>query len=126
MENPNKSVRNYRRLYVEGKHIMAHAVAWAIMTGVLPKHGIDHRDRDQSNNRWSNLREATQSQNMKNLGVCRKNKTGVRGISIFDNRYRANISVDGKRMHLGLFNTIEDASAVRKAAEKKFYGEWAG
>lgn len=122
----NKSVRTYRRLWVENTHILAHVVAWVLMTGNFPDCEIDHRDRDQSNNIWSNLRLATHEQNMRNQSLSKRNKTGVRGVSLFEcGRYRATINVDRKKKHLGLFDTVEAATESRKNAEANYYGEWA-
>lgn len=48
--------------------------------------------------------------------------TGVTGISRFRNgKYRAYITVDRKQIGLGYFDSIDDAIAVRKAAEKKYF-----
>ena len=43
--------------------LMAHNVAWAMMTGAWPEHEIDHEDRDPSHNQWDNLRAATHAEN---------------------------------------------------------------
>src|SRR5262245_49189894 len=59
----NKSVRRYRRLYINGKHYLAHVIAAAIMCDEWPIDELDHRDRNQANNRWENLRFATHRQN---------------------------------------------------------------
>ena len=122
----NKSVRKYRRLYIDGHHYMAHVIAWVIIKGEFPKIGIDHEDRNQENNRWKNLREATQLQNSKNRSIARNNKTGVTGVSIFNDRFRASIRIDTKRIHLGLFDTVKEAAKVRRKAEKEYFGEFAG
>lgn len=120
----NKSVRNYRRLYIDGRHYMAHAVAWAIVTGEWPRE-IDHKDRCQGNNVWTNLRLATHAENGRNRSLGKNSTTGVRGVSRFGGRYRATISRDGKLISLGIHDTIEAAAAVRRAAEKEHFGEFA-
>jgi len=121
----NKSVRQYRRLWIDDHHYLAHVIAWALKTGAWPKNEIDHRDGDQSNNRWSNLRAATRQQNPKNRKKNKNNTTGISGVSQFNGRFRATIGVDHKVISLGLYDTVESAANARKAAEKKWYGEWA-
>lgn len=97
---------------------------WLYMTGEWPKNLIDHKDRDPSNNRWSNLREATDSQNHQNSAV--RNSLGYKGIDQRGpNLFRARIYVNKERINLGNFRTKEEAAeAYRKAADKHF-GEYA-
>ena len=121
----NTSVRDYRRLYIDGEHKMAHVVAWRLMTGAWPTHEVEHKDRQQGNNRWDNLRPATHQQNMFNRSVGKNSLTGVVGVSRFGARFRATLGLNGKRISLGLFDTIEAASAARKAAAEKHYGSYA-
>ncbi len=122
----NKSVRNYRRLYIDGKHFMAHVIAWVIVKGEFPKIGIDHEDRDQGNNRWKNLREAAQIQNGKNRSIAKNNKTGVTGVGLFGSKFRVTINIDGKKAHIGIFDSLKTAAKARRLAERKYYGEFAG
>lgn len=87
---------------------------------------VDHRDGDGLNNRRENLRLATTLQNRLNTGLQRNNKSGRVGVYVHANKWRAHISNNGRLIHLGTFDTVEEAAAVREAAEAKFYGEWSG
>lgn len=51
------------------------------------------------------------------------NKTGVKGVSYMKNKgkYRACIQFKGKSIHLGVFDTIEEAAEARKKGEEKYF-----
>lgn len=103
---------------------MAHRVAWLWMTGEWPDGDIDHIDGDGHNNRWSNLRCVSRSVNALNGGAYRTNALGVRGVYHKGPRYKtrpfcAEIMVDGKKRHLGMYATIDEASAAYQAVAQK-------
>lgn len=88
---------------------------------------VDHIDGDGLNNRRSNLRVATVSENLYNAPANAANKTGYKGVYLVkdSNKYAATISFNNERLHLGTFQTPELAySAYCKAAEK-YHGEFA-
>jgi hypothetical protein len=87
---------------------------------------VDHIDGDGLNNRRSNLRAVTGQQNSRNARVRRDNTTGFKGVSCIkpDQKWRATINVDGKRVWLGCFNTPESAHAAYCAASKKYHGDF--
>jgi hypothetical protein len=87
---------------------------------------IDRRDGDGTNNRWSNLRRATQSQNTANSRRPRHNTSGYKGVSLRrSGRWRAIICNKGRWIYLGTFATPEAAHAVYLAAARKLFGEFA-
>jgi len=104
----------------------AHRVVYYLMTGHHPEFYVDHINRVRHDNRWSNLRDATPSQNSMN---SRKphNKLGHTGIRVKDDgrRFIARIKVDNKEVHLGSFYTIDDAILARKSGEIKYFGDYA-
>lgn len=87
---------------------------------------IDHINHNKLDNRRSNLRVCTQSQNCMN-GLKRKNnKSGVVGVcKAPGGKWRASINVRYKHIHLGQFSNKSDAIKARKEAEKKYFGEFA-
>jgi hypothetical protein len=102
----------YRGVRPEGTIYAEHRLAWFYMTGKWPTSGIDHINRNPSDNRWANLREATQAQNNANMGA--KNATGLKGVTHITHRnlknpYRASIKVNGKTHHIGMFSTAKAA-----------------
>jgi len=114
---------NYRYLHVkvDGKMRMAHRVAWAIYHGVWPRDDqqVDHIDGNPMNNKIANLRLVSQAENGKNQKLHSNNSTGVSGVTWHsrDSRFQACISDSGRRVHLGMFDTLLDAVAARKSAE---------
>lgn len=87
----------------------------------------DHIDRDPMNNRKSNLREATQSQQCQNRNKTSRNNSGFVGVCSYSNCncWRAYISIDKQQIYLGSFANKEDAIKARLSAEVKYYGKFA-
>lgn len=103
----------YVTMRVDGRKYYAHRLAWVYVHGVWPDGDIDHINEDKSDNRISNLRPASRSQNMLNVSrASERSQSGVRGVSPRRGRWRATIS--GR--HIGDFDTIEEAAAARGAA----------
>ena len=117
----------YGRICVDGPHYVASRLAWLYMTGNEPPNTVDHRDLNKVNNRWSNLRAATVLQNMRNRSKYRNNTSGFKGVCRHKpgGKFKAQISVNGRRVHLGCFDTAEAAYAVYCEAAKKLHGEFA-
>lgn len=85
-----------------------------------------HGKETRNDNRKSNLRVATTSDNIKNIGVRKNNTSGVTGVQWKprDNVWEAWIAVMYKKIYLGRFVDFEDAVKARKAAEEKYFGEY--
>jgi hypothetical protein len=112
-------------IWIDGKRYYAHRLAWLYMTGKFPDQQIDHIDQDGTHNIWRNLREATNTQNAAN-SRRRNNASGFKGVFWQrSRRWRASIMVNSRRIHLGYFNTPEEAYAVYLAAAQKYFGEFA-
>ena len=107
----------YRQLNIANKSYYEHRLVWLLHTGTLPSKLLDHVDRNKKNNAIENLREATASENGRNQNC--------NGYTFFKNAYVASIGINGKNHYLGRFKTPEEAIAVRKEAEKRYFGEFA-
>ncbi|HXJ73987.1 MAG TPA: AP2 domain-containing protein [Candidatus Dormibacteraeota bacterium] len=61
-----------------------------------------------------------------NRGLRQDNKSGVKGVSWSKKagRWLAHVTVNKKALHLGLFETIEEAKAAREAAADKLHGKF--
>lgn len=116
----------YLRIGFKGIVRKAHSIAWAIMTGEWSKSEIDHRDLDKANNRWTNLRQATDAQNNYNRLVRSDSLTGAKGVYRRANgKFTARISKGGKRTFLGDFESIVGASLAYEKAAFKIAGQFA-
>lgn len=115
-----------RYIGIDGRCYAAHRLAWFYMTGEWPVE-IDHKDCDPLNNRWSNLRLATRSQNNANMLRQKRNTSGYKGVDWDKSRqqWRSQISVNGKRIMIGRFNDITTAAAAYRAAAEQHFGEFA-
>lgn len=113
----------------QGKTKYLHRAVLTRMLGreLLSKEQVDHINGDPLDNRRVNLRLATSAQNTANRSRHKNNKTGLKGVCFFrrDKKYVAHICVDGKRIHLGVFLTPEEAHAAYCEAAKELHGEFA-
>ena len=87
---------------------------------------IDHKHGKESrnDNRKSNLRIVTHSENLKNVGIRSNNTSGVTGVSFDRGKWVATIKTNSNSIYLGRFDNFEDAVAARKEAEEKYFGEF--
>ena len=117
----------YRMIGIDRKVYLSHRLAWVWMTGEWPLIDIDHANGDPSDNRWCNLREATESQNKANTGPQKNNTSGFKGVYWVKShkKWSALIRKDKKLRFLGYFDTPEAAHAVYAAEASKLFGEFA-
>jgi len=112
--------KKYRKIRILGKYYLAHRLAILWMTGSFPKNQGGHNDGDGTNNKWSNLCQETQSQNMKNTRLSSANTSGFCGVHRCSKtgRWVAEVRVERKKHSLGRFINKDDAIAARKSANK--------
>jgi HNH endonuclease len=123
----HKNVRGYIDIRIDGIKYRAPRLAFLYMTGKFPDKEADHKDGDRSNNRWTNLREATSGDNKANTMLRSDNTSGLKGVhwNRRDCNWRAQICANGRRIFLGYFDTPKRAHEVYLAAAKKHFGEFA-
>ena len=112
----------YIRIIVDYKKYYAHRLAWLHVFGYLPDE-IEHIDNNKSNNRIVNLRSATHAQNSSNAPKRRRN-AGLKGAYPYKGRWKSSIASAGKQIHLGVFDTAEEAHDAYVAAAKKYHGDF--
>lgn len=110
---------------LDGKKHHASRLAHLLMTGAHPLNLIDHINGDCADDRWCNLREATDQQNQANRRATAR--SGLKGAHYWPsrNKWRAFITVNQRQRSLGIFNTAEEANAAYFAAAKEAFGEFA-
>lgn len=120
------SERRYPEIGVRKNVYKAHRLAWLYVYGEWPDRDIDHINGDGTDNRIANLRLATTAQNTMNRRRRIDNTSGYKGISWSkkSQRWVVHIGHEGKILHLGLFDSIEEAKAVRDEAGRRIHGEF--
>jgi len=117
----------YRLIRVGGGRFKGHQLAWLYMTGEWASSQIDHRDMNRSNNRWSNLRLATPSQQRANIGKQANNTSGFKGVRWYQptKKWNAQLRSHGHNKNLGYFKTPQEAHAAYCEEAKRVFGEFA-
>lgn len=102
---------------VDGKLVSLHSHLFGRVAG----RQTDHVDRDKLNNRRTNLRTATKTENQRNRGPHRNSPSGFKGVFRHADRWRARISIEGRSFNLGCFSdSVEAAKAYDRAALEHF------
>jgi hypothetical protein len=116
-------LNGYHRIQVDGVMYASHRLAWLYMTGKFPDNQIDHKDRNKSNNKWLNLRQASHTQNQ--LNKRSKNASIYRGVKEVKRLNSANRYVAySMRKHIGTFDTAEDAALAYQIYVFKTVGDY--
>lgn len=113
----------YRYVGIAGEKIIEHRLAWFYVYGVWPTADLDHINRDRSDNRIINLREANRAANCQNQPIRRSNKSGITGVYYHkvSGKWAASISVNKRQIHLGVYGTAQEAAEIRRKAELTYY-----
>jgi hypothetical protein len=113
----------YRLITIDGIMIRAHRLVWFYNYGTWPQNGMDHVNGQRLDNRLENLRDSTGSVSSFNRGRLTNNTSGIVGVfwETSRNKWRACISVGGKKINLGSYSNVRDAQAARAKAERKYF-----
>lgn len=114
----------YKVVSIKDKMYKVHRLIWLLYYNIDPGSTlIDHVDGDPTNNKISNLRLATQKQNCHNRKV--RQTSMFKGVQVEKGKYRARICVNNTLLHLGFFNTAEEAHAAYMSKARELFGEFA-
>jgi hypothetical protein len=114
----------YWRITVDGNRYRAHRLVWLWWFGYFPKEELDHKNRNRSDNRLSNLREATPRQGQANRKAKKGSHSGLKGAFRHGQRWQAAIKQSGKNVHLGTFDTAIAAHEAYCKAAQELHGEF--
>lgn len=121
-----KTDSGYVVICVDYQRFYAHRLAWFMTFGEWPSAKLDHENTVRSDNRLSNLRSATESQNRSNTKV--RSRSGFKGVRIpkhAPNSFIAQITIRGEGKYLGCFTSAEQAHAAYCRAATEAFGEFA-
>lgn len=117
------------------KHWKMHTAGYVSWSNMLMHHEvmrakkndmIDHINGNKLDNRKSNLRLCNKAQNSYNSpGKVNFRKSKYRGVLPNKKRWAAQIQVHGKSIHLGTYDTQEQAALIYNNAAIKYTGEFA-
>lgn len=117
------SGKTYIKIMINNINYSAHRIAWAIANGSCDEEmEIDHINGNGTDNKISNLRLVSNIENGKNRKLYKTNSSGVSGV-VFrkdSKKWRATISINGKKINLGSFISMSDAIKARKLAENYY------
>ena len=111
----------YIQIKIAKRFYLAHRLAVFYMTGKWPKDEVDHVNRIRDDNSWWNLREASLSKNC----VNRPSRLKFQGVEKRNGGFIAYMKLNYKKMHLGCFDTLEEAAEVARLARIQHFGEFA-
>lgn len=114
-----------RVIKIGQRKFYAARLAWFYMTAEWPPEFVDHINLNPADDRWSNLRLATRSQNMANRRSWTKH--GLKGVRLEPKtgRWVAVIRKDKISHYLGIFKTPEEAHQTYMAKARELHGEYA-
>lgn len=118
-----KNGAGYIVITFDGTAYLGHRLAWFYVHGVWPRE-IDHIDRNRTNNRLSNLRDCTRTQNQ--LNRAPRGALRVKGITRAKGwGFQAQISDGNRTRYIGAFKTIEAAHQAYMEEARRIHGDFA-
>lgn len=116
----NTGNHGYIRIRLDGVEYLAHRLVFLYTLGYLPEHGVDHINRVKTDNFFKNLREVSQTCNMRNTGNPINNNSGIKGVTLCrkSRKWKSQIFIKYKCITLGRVEDFTEAVCLRLAAEQ--------
>lgn len=115
----------YRYINIDGRKYLAQRLAWMFVHGEFPRGVVDHIDGNRSFNAIRNLRICSIRQNVSFQAMHRDNTTGYKGVHRKRSMWSAEITVNRKKVRLGVFRSPQDAAQAYDTAAISLLGEYA-
>jgi len=117
----------YRVIRLNGYIYSEHHLVWLHVYGEWPSENLDHINRIRDDNRTENLRLASRAQNNINHGIRKDARVRYKGVcyNLRLRKYVAQISLDKKVRHIGVYTTPEEAAHAYNKAAIQLHGEFA-
>jgi hypothetical protein len=119
----SKDSHGYIRVSYKGKRYLGHRVAFYLMRGIWPVEDVDHIDGDRLNNKWSNLRVASRSQNLHNQ-KCTRGKSQYKGVTKHQKGWVAQIG-RGVDKYIGSYTDEREAGLAYNYSALNKFGKFA-
>lgn len=116
----------YRYIRIDGTICREHLIIWLMLYGEWLPREVDHKDLDRANNRPTNLRRASESEQRSNAKLRSDNAIGERGVTLHraSGLYVAEVR-RGTRRIVKYFHTIPEAAACARALRQEMFGQFA-
>lgn len=117
----------YRRICIGKRLYRAHRLAWLYMTGEWPAQDVDHRNGARSDDRWANLRAASNAENTASQRLRLNNTSGFKGVHYDKSRGKwvARVMHNYRCVFARRFLSFEDACSAYVEASRAAFGEFA-
>lgn len=116
----------YTQICIEGTLYYAHRLVWLYMYGYMPKY-VDHINKNKSDNRLCNLREATNQQNAFNSKKPSNNTSGIKGVmwNKYAKKWHVQLCFNKKKKHIGYYADFFEACCISIKTRNLMHGEFA-
>jgi hypothetical protein len=116
----------YVKIRIAGTLYFAHRLAWLYVHGEWPYPIIDHINGVRSDNRISNLRLATSSQNGGNTALHKRNTSGRKGVTWHRRlgKWEAKIRFNRRCRHIGYFDDLDEAAYAYERVATELFGQF--
>ena len=114
----------YVLIRIDGQKYKAHRLAWLYSHGEWPSSDIDHKNGCPLDNRISNLRVATCSQNQANKRrrIGKPLQKGIRKLP--SGKFNARITVSGETLNIGSYKSVDEAAMAYAYAARFYYSDF--